>query len=141
MKNTLPEARCTDGSAHYWKQLVHNVWWCKKCWAARWLPEHLAETMLYHTAVHKVGEETAYRNTLTTYPAEAAIIAKLEEIRLVRKAMPEEEQMLLSLIDHIVRNPPPEKDKNNHYRKKVKVWEMDILLSFELVYNPYKKVK
>ncbi len=103
-----PEVRCEESpvKAHYYTVIVGNIWRCKYCWATVCLPSGFAEAVRFCTAIKTMGIDRAYRKYLSHKPKIKETLIKLEEIRLLRKVMPQRELMLaIAAIVAVKREP------------------------------------
>ena len=93
-----PDRRCEDSPnhAHYFVPVagVKDVWRCKYCWVAQWLPNAWEDCLKFSFAIAKFGMNKAYQRELQHKPGVMRMLDKLEEIRLLRKVLPEKELMV-----------------------------------------------
>lgn len=92
----FPESRCelSPNHAHYFIPIMSSIWRCKYCWAAVWLPNGYEECAIFSDDIGRLGLDKAYQKHLQDKPVIRQILRKLEEIRLLRKVLSEEELMI-----------------------------------------------
>lgn len=90
---TLPNPYCSVNlEGHYYLQLVgSNIWRCKHCWASKWLPYTWMEYCDFLMEVRKYGVDKAYELRVARMPRVKELLEKLEEMRLLRRVLPEED--------------------------------------------------
>lgn len=90
-----PEIRCDESPnhAHYFTPVTSSIWRCKYCWATVWLPANWEDCVRFSNDIMRLGLDKAYQKHLQDKPLIRRILGKLEEIRLLRKALPEEQLM------------------------------------------------
>ena len=93
---TYPEPRCdcSPNRAHHYTVLTGTIWRCKYCWATKWQPGNWRDACQFSDAIRKSGIDKAYRVALSRRPKTKVLLEKLEEIRLLRKVLPEEQLMI-----------------------------------------------
>lgn len=91
-----PDPACEDSptGAHHFLVIIGNTWRCRYCWRAKWLPGHLGSAESFSLSIRKFGLEKAYQNQLRQSPKIRQLLEKLEKIRLLRKALPQDELMV-----------------------------------------------
>lgn len=91
-----PDHRCelSPTRAHYYVKLVGSIWRCHYCWAAVWLPSDWSEATKFSADVGRMGIEVAYQKYLRHRPKTRQLLGKLEDIRLLRKVVPQEQLMI-----------------------------------------------
>ncbi len=96
MELKYPEKRCEDSPnrAHYYRQLVGNIWRCHYCWAAKWLPNNFIDASKFSNDIGRLGRDRAYEKLLSQRPKIRQMLAKLEEIRMLKKVMPQKDLMV-----------------------------------------------
>jgi len=95
---SYPDRRCENSPnhAHYFIPVTgaSEVWRCKYCWVAQWLPNNWPDCLTFHYAKARFGIDKAYQKALEHRPGTVRMLDKLEEIRLLRKVLPEKELMV-----------------------------------------------
>lgn len=92
----FPEPRC-EGSpnhAHFFTQVTSSIWRCRHCWHSKWLPNSWEECDAFGNSIRRFGLDGAYKYHLRNKPMIRQILRKLEEIRLLRKVLPEKQLMM-----------------------------------------------
>jgi len=92
-----PEPYCEHSPTrrHYYKNLAGSIWRCVYCWAAIWQPLDLESTRILSLDVKRIGLQKAYAKALLHRPKITKLLGKLEQIRLLREALPEEELLIV----------------------------------------------
>lgn len=95
MEVTWPEDRCelSPNHAHYFRPVAKDIWRCKYCWLSKWTPFYWTDAIRFSNSIVKMGVELAYQKHLHYRPGIKRILEKLEEIRLLRKVLPEKQLM------------------------------------------------
>lgn len=108
MELKYPESYCSCNPArtHWFKPMLGNIWRCKYCWAAKWQPGDWYSALVCSSDVEKLGIQAAYQKWLHYRPRAKRLLLKLEEMRVLRSMMPEEE--LIKIIAVIVLEREPE---------------------------------
>ena len=96
MELRRPESRCEDSPvrAHHYFRMIGGIWRCRYCWRTVWLPATLGEAVALGYDIGRIGIDRAYQKHLQGKPETKQLLAKLEEIRLLRKVLPEDELMM-----------------------------------------------
>ncbi len=102
MELKYPDSYCkySPTGAHWFLVLQGKIWRCHYCWAVKWQPMSWDEALNFSLDIRKDGIQVAYSKWLLYRPATKKILIKLEEIRVMKDLMPEEE--LLKVIAVIV---------------------------------------
>ena len=94
-----PEDRCWESPTHaHWftegsKIGKGSIWVCKYCLRAKWMPAGWTATDRFADAIRKYGIDEAYRRWIDRQPVIVKLLRKLEDLRLLKKAVPVEEYM------------------------------------------------
>ena len=92
-----PEDRCWESPTHaHWFTVGSkigggSIWVCKYCLRAKWMPEGWTGTDKFAMDIDKHGIDEAYLRWLDRQPAVVNLLRKLEDLRLLKKAVPVEE--------------------------------------------------
>ena len=88
-----PDSRCEDSptKAHHYIQLVGTVWRCKYCWTTVWIPTTIGDANKFNSSIGRLGLDKAYGTHLSYRPKVKELLTKLEDIRLLRKVLPEDQ--------------------------------------------------
>ena len=118
-----PSSRCLDSphrGHHFLCVLPPFVWRCKYCWKAKWQPASTAEAIKFTGQIDKLGLAEAYKRKLQKLPEIAKLLEKMEEIRLLRRTLSEEElsKVIYAMFKPYQRRDPPAPAMNLGYRKK-----------------------
>lgn len=91
-----PDTRCelSPNHAHFFTRIVGSVWRCKYCWAPVWFPSSWEEATRFTKDIQGLGLDKAYQKHLQHKPLVKQKLKKLEDIRLLRKVLPERELMM-----------------------------------------------
>lgn len=89
-----PEDRCWESPthAHWFTAGSNNVWICKYCLRAKWLPTGPSVDR-FSDEIERYGIDVAYWRRLDTMPTVVLLLRKLEDLRLIKKAIPGEDYM------------------------------------------------
>ena len=89
----LPEKHCekNEEGFHFFTNVMGNIWRCKLCWAAKWIPCNWDTAVKYSADIKKMGPAHAYRKWVGKRPKVAEIIGKMEELRILRDSVPKED--------------------------------------------------
>lgn len=125
MEIQYPDIRCelSPNHAHYFTPVTPTIWRCRHCWVVVWLPTVWEDCTRFSSDIVRIGLEKAYQKHLQGKPLVRRILKKLEEIRLLRKALTDEELMIA--ISAIVTS--TEKDFTDWRipdRKEEKQWQI-----------------
>ncbi len=126
VKVEFPNAECISKLSHHYILVAREVWWCKNCWKSKWLPEYSETAATFSMDIARSGIDEAYAKWLQDRPETAKMLRRLEEVRLLRIAMPNKEEMLRDIIKYIVMP----KDKANG-RRRVAIEELEMLILLE----------
>lgn len=93
-----PDRRCEDSPnrAHWFVPVTGTVWRCEYCWVSLWLPSNWEDCVIFSNNIRRFGLDEAYRRHLQLRPEVVRILNKLEDIRLLRKMLPEK-QLLIAI--------------------------------------------
>ena len=85
--------RCEDSPtrAHHYVKLVGSIWRCKYCWAVMWLPADLRDATKFSADISRLGFERGYSRQLSFRPKTRDLLTKLDEIRLLKKVLPDDQ--------------------------------------------------
>ena len=81
-----PSSKC-DGSttgAHYYIEVVSQVFRCKYCWTVIWQPVTMYEARLFSEDIYRVGIELAYIERIEHKPRVLDALVVFNALRLVR---------------------------------------------------------
>ena len=112
-----PESACwysPEGCHHFIAQVSisrGNIWVCKHCLAIRWLPFGWQDCLNLSISMMKYGIQEAYWMCLDKRPRLKELLAKLQDIRVLREKLPN--QRLLEVIVGIIA------DHNFEYREEL----------------------
>ena len=128
MDINYPESYCkySPGKAHYYRILTGDIWRCIYCWTAKWIPPDWTKCLQFSNDIRKIGLQKAYKKWLLARPKTTRLLEKLEEIRLLKTILPEDE--LLIAIATIVTD------------KDFQAADTEKSLSFVKTQNKYKKI-
>jgi hypothetical protein len=89
----FPEPHCdySKTRAHHYEKLVGNIWRCKHCWTPVWFPGSIDVAYSFSESIDKLGLDAAYRKFVSARPKTEVLLAKLEDIRLLRKVLSDED--------------------------------------------------
>jgi len=91
----------SPSGAHYLLQLPNsNIWRCKYCWAAEWLPGNWYALQQFSIDVRQTGFNEAYSKWLNRMPSVSRMLRLLNAIRLVRGTLNNGE--LSQKVQHIL---------------------------------------
>ena len=118
-----PSSSCSESphrGHHFLCVLPPFVWKCKYCWKAKWQPASTMGAIKFTEQIEKLGLREAYRRKLSKLPEIAELLEKMEEIRLLRRVLPEEElnKVIFALFKPYQRRDPPAPTVHLAYRKK-----------------------
>ena len=91
----------SPSGAHYLLQLPNsNIWRCKYCWAAEWLPGNWYALQQFSIDIRQTGFNEAYSQWLNRMPSVSRMLRLLGAIRLVRGTLNNGE--LSQKVQHIL---------------------------------------
>ena len=125
-----PKNECTDGAGHWYVNLSSEIWWCKKCWVAKWQPADILTAREFGIRVNTVGVDRAYAEVMKQHKDIAAALTRLSAIRAVKVLLPglkpNSELLLAAVANRPVVNDHP-------YRLRHKIVLNKVWLELELV--------
>jgi len=80
------------GKFHIDKGVLYE---CKYCHRVRWQPFSLTAAVRFGSLMRIYGEDEGYRRALNHHPAARRLIAKLQDLYLLRASMPEEQYLIV----------------------------------------------
>lgn len=122
-----PPSFCPDGSPHFYVEITRSVWWCKKCWASKWLPGNINDALAFGLAVRSFGLDKAYSHALGDLPNIRSLLAELDRIKNARKHMPNHEKELREFIEYIVTH------RSNNIKGVIKLCKIQVEVEFMML--------
>jgi hypothetical protein len=87
----------TPPHAHFMIELIKleagSIFQCRYCERAKWLPGSMDEAMLLGYLMKDVGDNEAYQYVLGKHPVAMVMVAKLQDIRLLKGTMSQDDYM------------------------------------------------